>query len=45
MFKTDPTTSVFFHYDGKEARANIWSDRQKLADFWKFPLSLQNRNS
>lgn len=45
MFKTDRTGSVFFHYDGKDACWNIWSGGQKLAEFWKIPLSLQSWNT
>lgn len=29
MFKTDPITSLCFHYDGKEARLNIWSSGER----------------
>lgn len=45
MYKTDPITSVFFHYDGKEAHSNIWSSGEKLAEFCWIPLSLQSRNT
>lgn len=44
MFKTVTTTSVFFHYDGKEAHLNIWSGGQKLAEFCKALLTLQSCN-
>lgn len=41
-FKIDPISSVFLHYDGKDARSDIW--RENRPSFWSILLSLQSRN-